>query len=75
MNGKDLKYLRLFKDLCKKVNSSLDVNEVLGSISENATKMLNVKGCTIFLLDAIDVQSARLVGHPRDRAVRGMVDR
>jgi signal transduction protein with GAF and PtsI domain len=47
----EMKYLKLFKDLCKKINSSLDLGEVLKSISENAAKMLNVKGCAVFLLD------------------------
>jgi signal transduction protein with GAF and PtsI domain len=47
----EIKYLKLFKDVCKKVNSSLELSEVLNAIVENTVKMLHVKGCTIFLLD------------------------
>jgi signal transduction protein with GAF and PtsI domain len=47
----EIRYLRLFKDVCKKINSSLDLGEVLKSITENTVQMLHVKGCTIFLLD------------------------
>lgn len=51
MAGKEIEYLKSFKDVCKKVNSSLDLNEVLASIAESTVKALDVKGCTIFLLD------------------------
>jgi signal transduction protein with GAF and PtsI domain len=44
-------YLKTFKDVCKKINSSLDMGNVLKAITENTVKILNVKGCTIFLLD------------------------
>lgn len=47
----EIEYLKTFKDVCKKINSSLDINVVLKAITENAVKILNVKGCTIFLLD------------------------
>jgi len=53
MHFQEIQYLRLFKDVCKKINSSLDISEVFKSITENAVKMLNVKGCTIFLLDKV----------------------
>ena len=47
-------YLKLFKDVCKKINSSLDIREVLESVSRNAVKMLDIKGCTIYLLDEVN---------------------
>lgn len=47
----EIRYLKLFKDVCKKINSSLDLGEVLTSIAENTVQMLHVKGCSIFLLD------------------------
>lgn len=51
MLNQELEYLQLFKEITKKINSSLDIGEVLRSITENITKTLNVKGCAIFLLD------------------------
>lgn len=51
METKEMQYLMSFKDVCKKINSSLDLGEVLQSITENAGKMEDVKGSTIFLLD------------------------
>lgn len=51
MPAQEIKYLRTFKDVCKKINSSLDIHEVLKAITENAVRILDVKGCTIFLLD------------------------
>jgi len=51
MPANELEYLKLFKQLCKKINSSLAIDEVLQSITENAVKMLFIKGCTVFLLD------------------------
>ena len=47
----EIRYLKLFKDVCKKINSSLELSEVLNAIVENTAKMLHVKGCSIFLLD------------------------
>ena len=49
----DTRYLRLFKDVCKKINSSLELGDVLNAIVENTVKMLHVKGCSIFLLDRV----------------------
>ena len=49
--NKEIEYLKLFKEVCKKINSSLDFSEVLNSIAKNTVEMLNVKGCTIYLLD------------------------
>ena len=51
MLNQELEYLKLFKDISKKINSSLDIGEVLSSITENIVKTLDVKGCAIFLLD------------------------
>ena len=51
MENYEKKYFRLFKDTCKVINSSLDLAEVLNLISENLVAALNVKACTIFLLD------------------------
>ena len=50
MPVQEMQYLKLFKDVCKKVNSSLYIGDVLKAITENTVKTLNVKGCTIFLL-------------------------
>lgn len=51
MSTQENVYLSLFRDVCKKINSSLDIAEVLKAITENAVKTLAVKGCTIFLLE------------------------
>ena len=51
MTSKEIEYLRLFKDVCKAINSSLDAGEVLEKITKNTVEILNMKGCTIFLLD------------------------
>ena len=51
MQKKELKYFQLFRNVCKVINSSLDLKEVLMLITENIVKLLNVKACTIFLLD------------------------
>ena len=51
MEDTQLQYFRLFRDVSKAVNSSLNVAEVLKLISENIVAALNVKACTIFLLD------------------------
>jgi len=39
------------KDFSEIINSSLNVTEVLNMISESFVKSLNIKACTIFLLD------------------------
>ncbi len=46
-----IQYLQIFKAVCKKINSSLDIGEVLNSITESTVSALHVKGCAIFLLD------------------------
>ena len=51
MHNQELKYLQLYKEITKRINSSLDISDVLRSITENIVKTLNVKGCAIFLLD------------------------
>jgi transcriptional regulator with GAF, ATPase, and Fis domain len=51
MPVQEIQYLKLFIDVFKKINSSLDFGEVLKAITENCVKLLNVKGCSIFLLD------------------------
>ena len=54
MSAQEIQYLTLFKDLCKKINSSLEIGEVLKSISKTTVKILAVKGCTIYLLDEVN---------------------
>ncbi len=51
MLNHELEYLQLFKEVSKKINSSLDIGDVLKSITESIVKTLDVKGCAIFLLD------------------------
>jgi GAF domain-containing protein len=51
MEDTPLQYFKLFRDVSRAVNSSLDVAEVLKLITENTVVALNVKACTIFLLD------------------------
>lgn len=51
MSGTERQYLRSFKDVCKAINSSLDIGEVLESITKNTVDLLSIKGCTLFLLD------------------------
>lgn len=51
MNATELQYLKMFRNVCKSINSSLNFGEVLTSITETTTRMLHVKGCAIFLLD------------------------
>ena len=51
MHTQETKYLKLFKEITKRINSSLEIGDVLSSITENIVKTLKVKGCAIFLLD------------------------
>ncbi|MGD9006497.1 MAG: GAF domain-containing protein [Desulfobacteraceae bacterium] len=46
-----IQYLQIFIDICKKINSSLEIGAVLSSITESTASALHVKGCAIFLLD------------------------
>jgi len=49
MEIKEKTYFRLFRNICKAINSSLNIAEVLKLITENVTSALNVKACAIFL--------------------------
>jgi signal transduction protein with GAF and PtsI domain len=51
MQNKDFQYFKSFRDVCKVVNSSLDLKEVLKLITENVGHALDVKACTVFILD------------------------
>jgi signal transduction protein with GAF and PtsI domain len=51
MQNKELKYFQSFRDVCKVINSSLNLKVVLMLITENIVKLINIKACTIFLLD------------------------
>ena len=51
MEDTQKQYYKLFKDFTKIINSSINVTEVLNMIAENFVKSLNIKACTIFLLD------------------------
>ncbi len=51
MKDTEKQYYKLFKDFAEIINSSLNVTEVLNKITENFVKSLNIKACTIFLLD------------------------
>ena len=62
MQSNELQYFTLFRDVCKVVNSSLDLKEVLNLITENIVTALDVKACTVFLWDkkhnTLEVSSA-----------------
>jgi len=51
MQNKQIRYFKLFRDVCKLINSSLNLKEVLILITENIVKALDVKACTVFLWD------------------------
>lgn len=51
MKAQEKNYFRLFRDICKTINSSLNLAEVLNLITENVVSALNVKACTVFLWD------------------------
>ena len=51
MHNKETTYFRLFRDICKVINSSLNLSEVLSRIVENVVSSLNVKACAVFLWD------------------------
>ena len=40
MLNKETPYLKLFKNVCKSINSSLDISLVLKAITENTAKIL-----------------------------------
>jgi len=49
MQTKEIQYFKLFRDVCKVINSSLDLKEVLNLITENIVTELDVKACSVFL--------------------------
>ena len=51
MKTKEIEYFKLFRNVCKTINSSLNLKEVLDLITEKVVKVLQVKACTLFLLD------------------------
>ena len=51
MQTKEMLYFKLFRDVCKVMNSCLDLKEVLKLITENIVNVLEVKACTVFLWD------------------------
>ncbi|CAB1055572.1 hypothetical protein D1BOALGB6SA_305 [Olavius sp. associated proteobacterium Delta 1] len=51
MQTKEILYFKLFRDVCKVMNSCLDLKEVLKLIAENIVDVLEVKACTVFLWD------------------------
>ena len=51
METKEKSYFKLFRDTCQKINSSLNLSEVLNLITINVVAALNVKACTVFLWD------------------------
>ena len=51
MENKGMQFFRLFRYVCKTINSTLALNEVLKLITEKVVKVLDAKACTIFLLD------------------------
>lgn len=54
METKEMLYFRLFREACGKINESSDLSKILTLIAENATQMLKIKGCTIYLLNRHD---------------------
>jgi len=56
MDSKEMLYLTLFIEVCRKITESLELNEILRLVTENTTKMLDAKGCIIYLLDKLDSQ-------------------
>jgi signal transduction protein with GAF and PtsI domain len=51
MEAKELRYLKLFIGVCKSINSTLNLKEVLDLITKNLVKVSDVKACTVFILD------------------------
>jgi len=62
MQTKEIQYFKLFRDVCKVMNSCLNLKEVLNLITENIVTALDVKACTVFLWDkkrnTLEVSSA-----------------
>lgn len=51
MKDDPIRYFLLFREVCSKINSSLELSRVLRLITENTTVILSAKGCAIYLLD------------------------
>ncbi len=51
MENETMEYFKLFRDVCRSVNSTLNLKEVLELITKDIVKALTVKGCAVFLLD------------------------
>jgi signal transduction protein with GAF and PtsI domain len=51
MKTKEIEYFKLFRNVCKTINSCLNLKEVLDLITKNVVTVLKVKACTLFLLD------------------------
>ncbi len=53
MEKDEMGYFRIFRDVCKVMNASLEIKEVLELITGNVVTILEAKASTIFLLDKI----------------------
>ncbi len=51
MENETMKCFKLFRDVCRSVNSTLNLKEVLELITKDVVKALDAKGCAVFLLD------------------------
>ncbi len=51
MKDTEKQYYKLFRDFSRIINSSLNVTEVINMIAETFVKSLDIKACSIFLLD------------------------
>ena len=51
MENKEIQCFALYRNVCKVINSTLDIHEVLKLIAENIVKAIDVKGCVIRLLN------------------------
>lgn len=51
MEEREIECFKLYRNVCRIINSTLDVHEVLKLITENIVEALNVKGCVIRLLN------------------------
>jgi GAF domain-containing protein len=51
MEEREIECFALYRNICRVINSTLDIHEVLKLITENIVKALEVKGCVIRLLN------------------------
>ena len=49
MENREMTYYRLILDVCRAINSTLDLKKVLQLLSENVAKALDAKACAVFL--------------------------